>query len=259
MTQRLRRLWRACCAVVGFAVFGVLATLLSCVVFPLDRRLRPRGADLRAQRILHRSARLYLRVVEALSIMAVEVRDRERLCPGAGRVIVANHPTLFDVILLCALLPQMDCVVSPAWARHAFLRGLIDAAGYVRGDGSLAVVRECTRRLREGRSLLVFPEGTRSPRGGLGAFHRGAAYLALVSGAPLVPVLIRCQPPIQTKGQKWYDLAADRVRVSIRVGNALSRDAAAGSGLGLSGASRGLSRELRETFVKELELVDAGT
>lgn len=243
----------------GFAIFGVLAALLSCVVLPLDRRLRPRGADLRAQRALHRSARFYLRVVEALSILRLEVRDLERLQAGAGRLLVANHPTLFDVILLCALLPQMDCVVSPAWARHAFLRGLIDAAGYVRGDGSLALVRECSRRLREGRSLLIFPEGTRSPRGGLGAFQRGAAYLALRSGAPLVPILIRCQPPIQTKGQKWYDLAADRVRVSIRVGNAISRDAGASSGLGLPEASRALTRELRETFVKELELVDAGT
>jgi 1-acyl-sn-glycerol-3-phosphate acyltransferase len=259
MSERLRRLWRTCCGAVGFTLFGLLATGLTWLVLPLDRRLRPRGADLRAQRMLHRTARFYLRGVEALSIARVRVRDAKRLRSTKGRVIVANHPTLFDVILLCALLPQMDCVVSPAWARNPFLRGLVDGAGYVRGDGSLPVVRECSRRLAGGRSLLIFPEGTRSPRDGLGPFHRGAAYLALRAGAPLLPILIRCQPPIQTKGQKWYDLAASRVEVTIRVGTEISRDAGSGNGRGLAEASRGLTRELRETLVKELELVDAGT
>ena len=114
-------------------------------------------------------------------------------------------------------------------------------------------------RLARGRSLLVFPEGTRSPRGGLGAFHRGAAHIALAGRAPLVPVLIHCDPPIQSKGQKWYDLAARPVRVTIRVWDPLPSRPLVESGIGIARASRELNRELRESFAKGLELVDAGT
>lgn len=256
MATRLIQFWRACRGGFGFSVFGVSALLLTFVAFPIDRRIRPHGAELRAQRALHRSVRLYFRLVEALRILRIEVSGAERLAVRSPRVIVANHPTLFDVLLLCALLPQMDCVVKPAWARSFFLRGLADAADYVCCQGARRVVRECTRRLGEGRSLVVFPEGTRSPLGGLGDFHRGAAHLALASGVPLLPVLITCDPPIQSKDQKWYDLASQPVHVTIRVRDEIPSRPLLESGVGLSRASRELTSELRETFVKGLDLVD---
>jgi 1-acyl-sn-glycerol-3-phosphate acyltransferase len=259
MTRRLRQFLRTCRGAFGFALFGALALGLTCVVLPIDRWLRPPGAELRAQRALHRTARFFLRIVERLAILRIDVYGAERLRAGIPRVVVANHPTLFDVILLCSILPQMDCVVNPSWARNFFLRGLVASAGYVRSDAARAVVRECVWRLAEGRSLLVFPEGTRSPRGGLGDFHRGAAHIALVGEASLVPVLIQCDPPIQSKGQKWYDLAARPVRVTIRVRDEIPSRPLVESGMGPARASRELTRELRESFAKGLELVDVGT
>lgn len=251
MTRRLLQLWRACCGAVCFAAFGALALLLAAVVLPVDRRLRPGGSDLRAQRAVHRCARSFLGLVQALRVLRIEVWGAERLRGDGPRLIVANHPTLFDIVLLCALFPQMDCVVKPSWTRNPFLRGLTRGANHVRGDSPRLVLRACTERLGQGRTLLVFPEGTRSPRGGLGPFHRGAAHIALRAGAPLVPVVIRCQPPILSKGQKWYDLAAHPVRVAIRVCDEMHPDPSADS--------RQLTRELREFFAKELDLVDAGT
>lgn len=259
MIRRLRKLWRTCLGAIGFALLGVLALSLSFVVLPVDAWLRPRGADLRAQRLIHRTSRLFLRAVEALSVARIRVHGAARLAAGTARVVTPNHPTLFDVILMASLLPQMDCVVNPAWARNFFLRRLAAAADYVRCEGARRVSRECVRRLGEGRSLLVFPEGTRSPRGGLGAFHRGAAHFALASGAPVLPVLIQCEPPIQTKGQRWYDLGERPVRVTIRVGEEIPSRPFLEGGMDLSQASRKLTGELRESFAKGLELVDVGT
>lgn len=253
MRERLLQIWRACCGGLGFAVFGSYALALALVVLPVGRRLHPSNADLRAQRALHRAARRYLRLVEAMRLIRVDVRGAERLQSGRARVVVANHPTLFDVILLCALMPQMDCVVKPSWARNRFLRGLVESAGYVRCQGAHRVVRECVRRLRQDRALLIFPEGSRSPRGGLGSFHRGAAHMAIASGAPLLPVLITCDPPITSKGQKWYDLSPHPVQVTIRVAEEIPPLSQPEIDVQ---ASRDLTRELREYFVKGLDLVD---
>ena len=68
------------------------------------------------------------------------------------------------------------------------------------------MIRACLRHLEAGRSVVIFPEGTRSPAGGLGAFHAGAAFVALRSGRDLVPVLLSCEPSTLTKGRSWYDV-----------------------------------------------------
>jgi 1-acyl-sn-glycerol-3-phosphate acyltransferase len=61
----------------------------------------------------------------------------------------------------------------------------------------------------------VFPEGTRSPAGGLGPFRRGAAHVALESGKPMRTVVITCRLPALGRGQKWYDMPDERLEIHI--------------------------------------------
>ena len=63
---------------------------------------------------------------------------------------------------------------------------------------------EALERLRDGMPVLIFPEGTRSPEGGLRAFKRGAFEIAYRAGVPIVPLFIRCQPPVLSKEAPWY-------------------------------------------------------
>ena len=135
------------------------------------------------------------------------VRGAERLREPGGHLIVANHPTLIDVVLIGSLMPQLDCLVKTDASRNPFMRGVVRVAGYVPNDLGEAVVEACAARLREGRSLLLFPEGTRSMKGGeLGSFHRGAAHVALSSGRRILPLVIHCAPRALTRGQHWYDV-----------------------------------------------------
>ena len=157
--------------------------------------------------------------MQGLGVCKLSVQSRERLREPGGLLIVANHPTLIDVVLIGSLLPQLDCLVKIGAWRNPFMRGVVRAAGYVPNDLGEAVVEACAARLREGRSLLLFPEGTRSMKGGdLGAFHRGAAHVALRSGRPLVPLVIRCVPRALGRGQHWYDVGDRPMSFTIEVG-----------------------------------------
>jgi 1-acyl-sn-glycerol-3-phosphate acyltransferase len=140
-----------------------------------------------------------------------------------------------------------------------FLRGLIRAAGYVRNDAGASIVRECAERLSRGRSLVVFPEGTRSPAGDLGPFQRGVARIAMEAGCDLLPVAITCEPPTLRKGQKWYDLPERPFHATVRVLEPVSSDPARSSGESVSVAARRLTAELRESLSKGLFIVDAGS
>jgi 1-acyl-sn-glycerol-3-phosphate acyltransferase len=136
--------------------------------------------------------------------------------PGP-RLVVANHPTLIDVIAIIACMPQADCVVKGAHWRNPLMRAIVRGADYIPNTDGDGLVSTCVERLREGRSLLLFPEGTRSPEGRLGAFHRGAAHIALRSGCDVLPVTIRCDPPAFTKGARWHDVPDRIIELTVEV------------------------------------------
>lgn len=120
---------------------------------------------------------------------------------GGPCVVVANHQSHLDVPLLLAALPaelRRRAVVPAAadywFASHRFralaAQALTDVAPLQRRGGGAHGLGRCREALRDGGVVLIFPEGTRSRSGELGAFHRGAAVLAMDAGVPVVPVAI---------------------------------------------------------------------
>jgi len=168
---------------------------------------------------------------------------------------VANHPTLIDV---CAILSCMDhgaCVTKHANTHNPTMSGVIRAAGYLTNDGGQALVDACTESLAKRRSLLLFPEGTRSPKGGLGELQRGAAHIALKSRHDLVPVFVSCDPPTLMRGQKWYDVPDGPFDLTLRVGEPIRVQPyleALETGESRPRVARRLTAEIRETFEKGL-------
>jgi 1-acyl-sn-glycerol-3-phosphate acyltransferase len=158
-----------------------------------------------AQRIVHVGCRGYYRFLEWLGVLRIERPDFERL-QQRPLLIVANHPSLLDTTMLISCLPQADFVVNAKWGDNLFLRRTVSAAGYLRAEHGAQVVSEAVRRLRDGRCVVIYPEGSRTPPGGMQTFHRGAAHMALEAGCDLVPIVIQVTPRTLMKGQKWSDV-----------------------------------------------------
>ena len=250
---------------ISAATFSALAIALSLTLFASGRgwRAADRGADavlrsqLRAQRRLQRASQRFLRVVGGIGMLHFRFEDTDQLQQGGPHLIVSNHPTLIDFVVLCSLMPQADCIVKAKWAKNPLLRQLIRATGFIRSDTGPTIVEKCAERLARGRSLVVFPEGTRSPSGGLGPFQRGAAHIALHAGCDILPVLITCEPPAMWKHWKWYDLPERPIHVTVRVRETIPSKLVGESSLYSSIAARKLTAELRETFLKGLDIGDA--
>ena len=124
-------------------------------------------------------------------------------------VVVSNHPGLFDVLFLIRDIPRMSVMVKRALARRLPLGPLFRSAGYVLSpdyehESPLQSVDEAKEKIKKGYKFMVFPEATRSPKGGLGRFNPGPFMLARMCGVPVQPVFIRNQPPFRPKEDKWY-------------------------------------------------------
>lgn len=237
----------------ALATFGIGALIVAGIGFPLLRLLGggPEMRDRRAQHLVHLSFRLFVWYMTALGLIRVSYEGIDRLRGESPALVIANHPTLIDVVLIIAAMPQADCVVKRAAWQNRFLRGIVAGTGYISNSDGAAFVASCVERLRRGRWLLVFPEGTRSPRGGLGAFRRGVAHVAFGSGCDIVPVVVTCDPPTLMKDQRWYAVPDRRVELTVRVGERLRLGTPAAPETPVA-AARARTAEIRTRYEAEL-------
>ncbi len=253
MVERLDRVWRVCATGLCFSSFGVGGLLLRVLVFPLlsfvlwSETLRQRVC----KDVIHYAFRLFLWLMRTVGVLRYEVRHAERL-HRQGLLVVANHPSLIDVVFLIALTRRADCVVKSGLARNPFTRGPVLATGYVRNDSGAAMVEDCIASLRAGNNLVIFPEGTRTTPNSPLRLQRGAANIAVRGGFALTPVVIRCEPPTLTKGEKWYQVPARRPRFVIDVHEDVSASQWVAPGVDDALAVRQVTQALSEFFTREV-------
>ena len=249
--QRLNHLWRWCGTALSFFLFGLGGILLPLFAVPVLYCLpgSERQRQRRGQRLIHRAFRFYVGLMKFLGVLSYEIEGAEKL--RGAQLVIANHPSLIDVIFLVALIPNANCVVKGKLVSNPFTRGPIRTAGYIINQDSEKVIQEASRAFARGDALIIFPEGTRSVPGESLRFKRGAANVAIRAAVDLTPVLISCKPTTLTKADRWYQVPKLKVRIRICV-----RDSVAVAPYlqekNPSVAARKLTSDLVSYFEKEL-------
>jgi len=219
MRDRINYLWRIVATGLSFTAFGIGGVIQWLLIFPcLNLFVRdPERRSRHARAIIHRSFALFIQLMRRMGVLTYDVRGAERLQRN-GLLILANHPTLLDVVFLISLIPNADCIVRSGLARNLFTCGPIKASGYVCNDSGSGLVDDCLASVRTGKNLVIFPEGTRTSRDGHRHLQRGAAYIALRGSLNVTPVVIRCSPPTLSKGEPWYRVPPRSFHVTVEVG-----------------------------------------
>lgn len=244
-------LWRLLMTGLSFVLFGIGAVVVGVVLLPLVR-IVPSSRDrkrTRARAVMRSALRLFVGVMHRLGLMTYEFRGRERL-GRPGQLILANHPSLIDVVFLLAFVPDAGCVVKGGLWGNPLTRGAVTLAEFIRNDSTADMISTAASALRAGQPLIFFPEGTRTrPRQPM-VFHRSGANIALRGAASVTPVYIRVEPTTLTKAEPWYRIPARRPRFTLVVGDDVEIQAWRAAPLPL--ASRELNERLQAQFEAEL-------
>ncbi len=251
----LNRWWRIAVVAVCFVAAGIVGIAYAIAVFPA-LRLLPGGPAAQARRVrvvIRHSFAALIAVLRLSGVMRLETRNIEWLRDTGPVLVLANHPSYIDIVVLLAHIPDAVCVVKSALWSNLFFGGVVRAAGYLRNDEPDRVIEKCAACLAEGTPLIIFPEGTRTAPGEPLRFGRGGVHVALSSGAAIQPVVLRCEPPARTRTGKWYHQPPYGfhllIEVKPRIGAAVLLDAERTSGF----KPRALTRALERIFTHHLE------
>ncbi|WP_166171371.1 lysophospholipid acyltransferase family protein [Acinetobacter sp. SA01] len=229
LKQKVNYLWRVGATGFSFASFGIGGVAIGGLVAPLVN-LSTRNPDLRqqrAQKVIKHSFKGFTEMMVKLGIMTYDIEGLEKLQHSQQELVIANHPTLVDVVVLIGLMEQANCVVKQALWSNPFTKGPVQSAGYILNAGSEQFIHDCVEKLRQDQaaSLLIFPEGTRTAKGELlNEFQRGAANIAIRANVPIRPVLINCTPSTLTKNEKWYHIPSQPFHIQVKVLDAIQVD-----------------------------------
>ena len=179
------------------------------------------GPDARrdALYIAHRHVKHYLATLDSLGLVEFRFEGTPHDQPC---IMVANHPSLLDFIVLLQDLPNAVCLYKSKSLDNPVLSSFIQVGGYIEGmDGTASaskrIISTCCERLAEGHHVVFFPEGTRSESAStMHKFRATAFHAAVKCQARIQPVVIGCQPLFLGKNQNWIDFSRHRNIMTIR-------------------------------------------
>jgi 1-acyl-sn-glycerol-3-phosphate acyltransferase len=179
-------------------LFWAFLTVSSIVMFPIALLTFALTLPFDPRRyLLHRVTSFWASLYTWLNpAWPVTVTGTEKIDEKEPCVFVANHLSLVDILVMFRIFRHFKWVSKVENFRVPFIGWNMSLNRYIRlrrGDSSSVVqmMRECERTLGEGSSIMMFPEGTRSPSGRMRQFKPGAFDIALKSGVPIHPIVLK--------------------------------------------------------------------
>lgn len=177
--------------IIAIISFGLGAVLLAIFVFPFIRifTFHKKDFGIIARAYVSHTFRVFLGNLNICKTSLLKVDDKEAYRNIHGKIIIANHPSLLDFVYIMSLVPNSTCIVRGGLT-HTPLRWVIKQAYITNTTDFNDVLVECKKLTDKGCNVIVFPEGTRSPRVGRNNYKKGAARIALYCNCDVLPLFI---------------------------------------------------------------------
>ncbi|MBN3859660.1 1-acyl-sn-glycerol-3-phosphate acyltransferase [Neisseriaceae bacterium PsAf] len=171
------------------------------------------------QQNIHNIFNRFVNILVKLNIFEINIQGEDKINQIKNELIVANHPSLMDVVFLISILPKVTCIVKPAVWYNPFMKNPVRGAQYIKSDQAETLIQDCVDIITEDkRSILIFPEGTRTLKGNqLNPLKKGFANIVYKQNILVRPITITMNPRFLCKEDKWYNIPKGVVKVTIDI------------------------------------------
>lgn len=157
----------------------------------------------------------YLWFLRWFCLVRLDCSALDALRHDRSLILVANHPSLLDAVILLSRLPRATCVMKATLSNNILFGPVARFSGYISNQNPMLLVKQACTELQEGAHLLIFPEGTRTLDFPLNPLGQTAALIAQRSGNPVQTILIDFSTPYL--GKRWPLFKRPALPLSIRV------------------------------------------
>jgi len=202
----------------SWLAFGAVALALSAacaILLALPGRARCAGA-IRA--VIRGLFSFWVGWLRALGLFVFSWDDARLEALPRPAVVVANHPSLVDATFLLPHLPDAVCILKPALLRNPFFGAAARVAGYGARDAGVDLIRGVAQTVADGRTLLIFPEGTRTDPGvPCNELKPGFALIARRARVPIQVLIVRTERDLLPRGRPWWRMPRVPIRYAVLV------------------------------------------
>lgn len=188
---KIRYIRRVLVKLFCFAFFGISSLILAILLFPIMHVLSG-FSETKFKKMVrkfnHRYFKFFVKVATILGGIRLTVENKEALVNLRSKVVIANHPSLFDVVILFSLIPNADCIVKGELIQNKFISLIIKNLYIPNNIPFDEQLEQAKKSMEEGNNLIIFPEGTRSKPGEPWEFKKGAARFALYAHNDVIPI-----------------------------------------------------------------------
>jgi 1-acyl-sn-glycerol-3-phosphate acyltransferase len=204
---------------VGFLLLLGLTSLAWNLIAAILYPFLPREKGLALGRaVIAYSYRAAWAIASSMGMLRLDSTVLDRFRDEQGLIIIANHPSMLDALIVVARLPRSACIMKAGLMRNIFLGSGAKLARYICNDSARSMVRLAVEDLKRGGQLVVFPEGTRTTRDPIDPFRPGVTLIAKLAGAPVQTVFIDTDSPYLRKGWPLWKLPPFPIRFTVRAG-----------------------------------------
>ncbi len=219
LAQRIaHRLYEYAALGFGLGLLGVICLSWSMLSVPIYYLMPQRPGVRLGRSAITTVFRFYLGALEWIGAVRFDIRALDELRDQGPLLIAPNHPCLLDAVMVISRMPNIACIMKASLVDNIFLGAGARLAGYIRNDAQLSMIKQSVAELKQGRPLLIFPEGTRTNRWPIGICKGTTALIAARARVPIQTVFIETESPYLSKGWPLFRRPDMPITYRIRLG-----------------------------------------
>ena len=245
--------WRTLFTALSFSFFGLGSLLLGLLIMPGIHLIHGsrKSAQAASRAAVRASFRLFIWFMRSTGVLDYHISGNPSV--PAGSLVVANHPSLIDVIFVMGFLPDTVCIVKDDLGTNLITRLVIRGTGFITNRDPECMIDACVNYIANNGIVLLFPEGTRTIPGELPVFKRAAGNVIALAHCPTTPIFLNISPPTLAKGESWLRVPASKVRYSMDIGTQIPASALLSADSNDRMNARASTEQLRQLFLSKLK------
>jgi 1-acyl-sn-glycerol-3-phosphate acyltransferase len=170
------------------------------------------------RRTIATSFTAYLWFLRVFCLVRLNCSDLDKLQLDRSLIMVANHPSLLDAVILLSRLPRATCVMKATLKGNPLFGPVARFSGYISNENPMKLIKQACDELADGAHLVIFPEGTRTLEFPVNPFGQTAALIAQRSSVPIQTLLIHFSTPYLGKNWPLFRKPTLPLRITVQLG-----------------------------------------